>query len=136
MTAVVSLGLLIATFVALTPRRWAWGLALWTVATILLAWFSQRWPVIEYRHMSYRLNDDGIEIRSGVFWRSVVNVPRSRVQHTDVAQGPLERSYELGRLVIHTAGTEHSRVELPGLEYYTAMRIRDWLLPRESGDAL
>jgi membrane protein YdbS with pleckstrin-like domain len=55
----------------------------------------------------------GLEIRRGVFWRSVVNVPRSRVQHTDVSQGPLERSYGLGTLIVYTAGTDHAQVNSP-----------------------
>jgi uncharacterized protein len=98
--------------------------------------WSYRWPAIEYRHIAYRVDDDGIEIRSGVVWRSVANVPRSRVQHTDVAQGPLDRRYGLGRLIIYTAGTQHARVELPGLEHQTALTIRDHLLPRHTVDVV
>ncbi len=63
-------------------------------------------------------------------------MPRSRVQHTDVSQGPLERSHGLGTLVIYTAGTEHARVELGGLDHGTALLIRDHLLPREENDAV
>lgn len=135
-TAVMSLGVLIGLVVLLTPRRWPWVLALWIVATIMLAWMSHVWPEIEYRHWAYRVDGEGIEIRSGVYWRAVMNVPRARVQHTDVVQGPLDRRYGLGRLVIYTAGTEHSRVELPGLEYQAAFVIRDHLLPREAIDAV
>lgn len=136
LTAVMSLALLGGLFVLLTPRRWVWCLALWIVGTIALAWIWQRWPEIEYRHWAYRVDDNGIEIRSGVYWRAVMNVPRARVQHTDVVQGPLDRRHGLGRLVIYTAGTEHSRVELPGLEHQTAFTIRDHLLPREASDAV
>jgi len=135
-TAVVSFGLLGALFALLTPRRWLWCLALWIVGTIAFAWFSYRWPEIEYRRTSYRLDDNGIEIRMGVFWQKVMNVPKSRVQHTDVAQGPFERRHGLGHLVIYTAGTDHSRVELPGLAHQHALQIRDQLLPREPGDAV
>jgi membrane protein YdbS with pleckstrin-like domain len=71
-----------------------------------------------------------------VIWRAVSNVPRSRVQHTDVAQGPLDRKYGLGKLIIYTAGTQHSRVELPGLEHQTALAIRDHLLPRQAADVV
>jgi membrane protein YdbS with pleckstrin-like domain len=135
-TAVLSIMLLAGLVALLTPRRWMWWLPLWLVGTIALGWLSHRWPAIEYRHISYRVNQEGIEIRAGVYWRKVMNVPRSRVQHTDVAQGPLERRHGLGRLVIYTAGTEHSRVELPGLEHQVALSIRDHLLPREVSDAV
>jgi membrane protein YdbS with pleckstrin-like domain len=135
-TAVLSPALLIAAFVVLTPRRWMWALLLWIVATALLAWFFHRWPAIEYRRRGYRLDADGIEIKAGVAWRRVMNVPRSRVQHTDVAQGPLERRHGLGRLIIYTAGTDHARVELPGLAHRDALQIRDRLLPTTSSDAV
>jgi membrane protein YdbS with pleckstrin-like domain len=135
-TAGLSIALLVASFVTLGPRRWYWCLLLWIVVTPVLGWWSYRWAEVEYRHMSYDVDDDVIEIRSGVFWQSVQNVPRSRVQHTDVSQGPLERKHGLGRLVIFTAGTQHSRVELPGLAHHTALDIRDRLLPRHTVDVV
>jgi uncharacterized protein len=111
-------------------------LALWVVVNGTLAWHLQRWPAIAHRYTAYRVDEQGIEIRRGVVWRKIVNVPRSRVQHTDVSQGPLERRYGLGTLVIHTAGTDHARVALSGLEHNTALRIREHLLPDETSDAI
>jgi uncharacterized protein len=109
---------------------------LWLVLIGLIAWHGQRWPPIEYRHASYRVDERGIEIRKGVYWRKVINVPRSRVQHTDVAQGPLERKHGLATLVIYTAGTDHAKVGLSGLDHATALRIREHLLPTERSDAV
>jgi membrane protein YdbS with pleckstrin-like domain len=108
----------------------------WFGATIAVAWFSYAWPPLEHRYTSYVLDDEGIEIRSGVVWRAVTSVPRSRVQHIDVSQGPLERAYGLGRLVIYTAGTEHSRVDLPGLNHDVAFELRNHLLPQGDDDAV
>ena len=82
-----------------------------------LCWLAQCWPAIDYSHTSYRVDDEGIEIRRGVWWRTVTNVPRSRVQHTDVSQGPFERNHGLGTLVVYTAGTDHAKVELGGLDH-------------------
>lgn len=135
-TAGLSIALLVGSAMVLLPRLWYVWLPLWPLATALLAWWSWRWAEIEYRYMSYEVDEERIEIRSGVIWRSVQNVPRSRVQHTDVSQGPLERKYGLGRLVIFTAGTHHSRVELPGLAHGTALEIRDRLLPRQTSDVV
>lgn len=128
--------LLVASLGALGPRRWYVSVPLAVLGAAAFALASYRWAAIEYRHLAYRIDDDGIEIRSGVLWRAVSNVPRSRVQHTDVSQGPLERKYGLGRLVIYTAGTAHSKVDLPGLEHQTALALRDHLLPRGPGDAV
>lgn len=117
----------------------AWSIVLvllWVAVAALLSWSAHAWPVIEHRHTSYVVDPQGIEIRRGVVWRRVIHVPRSRVQHTDVSQGPLERGHGLGTLVIYTAGTDHARVDLPGLDHGLALRIRDHLLPREHGDAV
>jgi hypothetical protein len=108
----------------------------WAGVTAVNAWIAQVWPVYQYRHTRYSIDALGIEIRRGVVFRTVVNVPKSRVQHTDVSQGPVERHFGLGTLVIYTAGTDHSRVTLSGLEHGRAMRIREHLLPSEAGDAV
>ena len=135
-TAMLSIPLLVTAIVVMTERRWTWAIAVWLVAVVLMAWFLHRWPAIDYRHRGYRLDAEGIEIKVGVVWRRVMTVPRSRVQHTDVAQGPLERRHGLGRLIIYTAGTDHARVELPGLAHHDALQIRDRLLPTTASDAV
>ena len=101
-----------------------------------LIWAATRWPQVHYEHCAYRLDDVGIEIRWGVWFRKVTTVPRSRVQHTDVTQGPIERKYNLGTLIIYTAGTEHAEVSLPGLQHEMALWIRDSLLPKHGADAV
>ena len=108
----------------------------WPLLTAFLAWHSYRWPEISYRHESYRVDDLGIEIRRGVVWRREISVPRSRVQHIDVSQGPLERRFGLGSLSIYTAGTDYAMVSLRGLTHARALLIRDHLRPRETQDAV
>jgi len=110
----------------------------WLLLAGALARFSWRWPLVEHRHMRWRVDEEGIEIRAGVIWRSVVNVPRSRVQHTDVEQGPVQRRYGLSTLALHTAGTEHAKVSLPGLTREDALAVRNFLLglPREDDDVV
>jgi uncharacterized protein len=131
--------LLLALFLAPLP---GWILALLVLlgatATLGLAWLAHRWPEISHRHAAYKVDGRGIEIRRGVVWRTVINVPRSRVQHTDVSQGPLERGHGLATLVLYTAGTSHARVDLHGLDHATALRIRDHLvlMAAEGDDAV
>jgi membrane protein YdbS with pleckstrin-like domain len=131
--------LLIILIVSIVSFSW-WGFlgraVLWTLVTAFLIWHAQHWPAVVYRHTTYRLDDQVFEIRRGVYWRQIVSVPRSRVQHTDVSQGPLERTHGLGTLVVYTAGTDHAKVDLQGLSYETALSLREQLLPREGGDAV
>lgn len=139
--ACVSVGLFVGLGVLGWSIRPGWQVilsaaAVWLVVTIVLAAWMWRWPVIAYRHASYRLDGEGLEIRRGVVWRQVINVARSRVQHTDVSQGPLERSHGLSTLIVHTAGTEHAQVALPGLSREVALSLRDQLLPHDGRDAV
>ena len=126
------LAIVIVAFASSWPR---WAVLLfalsWIPMAALLLWLAIGWPAIDYRHWSYRVDHDGIEIRSGVLWRQIVSVPRSRVQHIDVSQGPIERWIGLATLSIHTAGTEYSKVDLPGLDHEVALTLRDALLPRD-----
>jgi uncharacterized protein len=108
----------------------------WLAFSGLLAWRAHAWPAIAYRHTSYKVDAQGIEIRRGVFWRTITSIPRSRVQHTDVSQGPLQRTHELGTLVVYTAGTDHARVDLPGLTHARALLVREHLLPKGDADAI
>jgi membrane protein YdbS with pleckstrin-like domain len=100
----------------------------------LLGTLALAWPVLHHRHSSYAVTEQAIVIRRGVLWRSIQTVPRSRVQHTDVSQGPVERLYELATLVIYTAGTEHASVPLSGLARETALAIRDHLIGGGEGE--
>ena len=91
------------------------------------------WPVVRYRHIRYRLDDHGVTIRRGVVWRTVTSVPTSRVQHTDVSRGPVERYFDLATLVIHTAGTRDASVALSGLGHREAVALRDRLIEAGGG---
>jgi len=142
--SIVAAVLLVSSFIAMVALwvafgRWTAGLILvplWLALNGAVVWQLRRWPEISYRHSSYRLDEVGIEIRKGAYWRAITNVPRSRIQHTDVSQGPLERRFGLGTLVIHTAGTMNAKVTLAGLEHETARRIRAYLIPDGASDAI
>ena len=138
LTSVAGVFLFIVLVVNLFGERWRLATVLPLTVGVggFLAWVSHRWPEIAYRHTFYRVDPHGIEIRRGVAWRRTIYVPKSRVQHTDVSQGPLQRRYALGTLVVYTAGTHHAKVELRGLSQARAVRIRDHLLPSRGDDAV
>ena len=52
---------------------------------------AYRFPAARHRHLRYRVDPDGVRIQRGVFWRKTIWIPITRVQHTDVSQGPLQR---------------------------------------------
>lgn len=118
--------IVVATVFSLTVRLfWPFVPLLVIVAGAALAW---RWPVLAYRHLRFGVDETGIAIESGVIWRSRIALPRVRIQHTDVSQGPLERRYGIGTLKLYTAGSRHTKIELPGLKHEEAIALRDALL--------
>lgn len=111
-------------------RVWAW------VAVGLLAvlglYYMLVLPRLTWRRSSWRLQEHGLQIRKGVLWRHVLDVPRARVQHTDVVSGPLLRRHGLAKLVVYTAGTRFAEVELAGIGESDAHRLRDSLMAEVS----
>lgn len=88
------------------------------------------WPKAYFRRLRYGLDEFGLILQQGVLWRTQIALPRSRIQHSDVAQGPLQRRYGIATLKLYTAGSRHTKIELPGLTHADAIALRDALLNR------
>ncbi|MGQ0660160.1 PH domain-containing protein [Sphingosinicella sp.] len=82
-------------------------------------------PRRRYRAWGYREEEDELHVRHGLLIRVQTAVPFARVQHIDLAQGPIERRYGLARLILHTAGTRGASIPLPGLAREEAEAMRD-----------
>ncbi len=126
----VATATLIGTRAPLMVRFGFAGLAL--LILVILGIASHAGPAVRYRTTWLRLDDDGLEYEHGWLWRHHISVPRSRIQHTDVSQGPYERRFGLATLVVHTAGTAHASISIDGLSHETAMAFRDALLVRDT----
>ena len=105
------------------PISWLATGALVGGIVVPLAIAAQVGPAWRYETTWLRVDDDGLEFAHGRWWRHHVSIPRARIQHTDVTQGPFERRFGLGTLVIYTAGTEHAAVPLEGLAHETALAL-------------
>jgi len=82
------------------------------------------------------LLDDGLLLQRGVWWRSETFVPRARVQHTDVSQGPLGRQFGVATLKVFTAGSHLGQIQIDGLTREAATALRDALLGRGDRDGV
>jgi membrane protein YdbS with pleckstrin-like domain len=67
-------------------------------------------------------------LQRGYVWWHRIFVPRERIQHTDVVQGPLMRRFNLATLVINTAGTHEHSISIEGLDFQRAEQLRASLL--------
>jgi uncharacterized protein len=126
-----ALGGLVATHAPLVSWLGVGAIALVVFGGLAAA--SHFGPAVRYRTTWVGLDADGLEHEHGWLWRHHVSVPRSRIQHTDVTQGPYERRFGLATLVVYTAGTEHASIPIEGLSHETALAFRDALLARGEG---
>jgi len=81
------------------------AVALW----LLLAVRAWVWPRMIYARTRYRLGYAALEIRRGVLFHTWNAVPRSRIQHTDVSSGPIQRRFGVATLQVHTARAARAR---------------------------
>jgi membrane protein YdbS with pleckstrin-like domain len=65
------------------------------------------------------------DVAHGVFVHTETSVAFHRVQHIDVALGPVERLCGVRELVLNTSGTRNSQIKLPGLSRATAEALPD-----------
>jgi uncharacterized protein len=107
-------------------RMLLWPLSLSLLSFALFFWRAR----LAFAYARWTLDDDGLRVRRGRYWRREILIPRARVQHLDVERGPIERRYGLATLIVHTAGTRLQALRQPGFDEATAARLRDALVPQ------
>ncbi|MCH2102336.1 MAG: PH domain-containing protein [Planctomycetes bacterium] len=113
------------------------AIGLWLILIPTIAILGHCWPKWEYPFCGWRLTEQSLDVWKGLLGRREIRVPRTRVQYTDVTQGPVQRKFGLGSLQVHVAGTEDATITVPGLPHSLALRLRDELLEdTHDGDAV
>ena len=126
--AVVALLAAAPLLAVLTGRRFAgWLVLAVTLASLLYAMLALARVQLRYRRTGYRLAAQTLDLAVGVWWRCETTTPYFRVQHVDVAQGPLERLLGLSKLVVHTASARQ-RMTIPGMDASEVDALRDQIL--------
>lgn len=133
--AVLALLLLVAELatVQINPLPFGAGLAIGVVLILIGIW---RMPARRYAAWGYRVEEDELAVRHGLMFRALTLVPFGRVQHIDLAQGPIERAFGLATLVLNTAGTRGAAIRLPGLAQADAEEMRDHIRGKIRQDLL
>jgi membrane protein YdbS with pleckstrin-like domain len=94
-------------------------------AALSLLYYALVTPGRRFRRWGYAKTEDELHVAHGVLVHTETSVAFHRVQHIDVAQGPIERMCGVWQLVLNTAGTLNSQIRLPGLSRATAEALRD-----------
>lgn len=87
---------------ALVADSWvAVALGATTLAVLAFLWW---WTAAYDDSVAYRLTEDAVESRGGVFFQSRKTVPYGRITNVEAKQGPLSRYFGVGSVAIQTAG--------------------------------
>jgi uncharacterized membrane protein YdbT with pleckstrin-like domain len=72
--------------------------------TLLVTAYVTWWIRAFARAAQYRLTDEEVEYRGGVFFKQETTVPYDRITNVGTSQGPVERLLGAGSVAVHTAG--------------------------------
>jgi len=68
---------------------------------IVFVWY---WINQYYTSISYTLTDHEIVVQKGIWWKRKSFVPYNRITNINIVQGPISRRFQLGTVLIQTAG--------------------------------
>jgi len=80
---------------------------------IVFVWY---WINKYYASVSYALTDSEITVHKGVWWKKKSFVPYNRITNINIVQGPISRRFELGTVLIQTAGFSGGTSSAGGLK--------------------
>jgi uncharacterized protein len=101
-------------------------------AAVAFGLAAERFVHRRFSAWGYAEREDDLLVRRGVLFSRLSVVPYGRMQFIDVTAGPLERSFRLATVRMHTAAAA-SDARIPGLDREEAARLRDRLA--ELGEA-
>lgn len=106
-----------------------WPLAMW----ILIAgtWLFEE--AMGFSQRGFLVRDRDLSVRRGYLVHSLTTVPYSRIQHSEVIQGPMLRMFNLCTLKVYTAGSSGANLQIPGMDPHDAERIRTIINERSQG---
>lgn len=91
--------------------------------------------LVQHRRFRFRLEDDAVRVRQGLFQRTELRAQFDRVQNVRLSQPFYFRPFDLVRFSLETPGAATAEVELPGIPRPLAEIMRDRVLAQlQSGD--
>jgi len=88
---------------------------------------SLAYNVVSMRLKGIAMREHDIAYRKGVIWQQGTILPFSRVQHTEIHRGPLERKLGLASLRLYSAGGMSADLNISGLSHDDCKNIRQYI---------
>ncbi|AXV38080.1 MAG: hypothetical protein CIT01_07660 [Methanobacterium sp. BRmetb2] len=100
------------------------------IPILVILLFVVYWISRFYSTIQYKLDDEEVEWKRGVWFRNTGIVPYNRITNVDIAQGPISRMFNIGSLKIQTAGYSNpnqgwgnpSEITIDGVEEFEKLR--------------
>lgn len=93
----------------------------------ILLVISLLYNVLSVRLKGVAMREHDIAYRKGVIWQQVTILPFSRVQHTEIHRGPIERKLGLASLRLYSAGGVSADLNINGLSHEDCKDIRQFV---------
>lgn len=81
-------------------------------------------PFFEYKQWSYKINEEEIFFKEGIYFTKSVTIPIVRIQNIKLKEGPINRNFNLASVSIGTAG---GSFEIPNLDKDEVLKIIEFL---------
>lgn len=101
-------------------------LLLWLLLYLFSLWFART----STAKKSYLMRWHDISFREGVFFKSWITIPFSRVQHCEIIKGIIDNLFGLVELRIFTAGGSSSDIVIPGLAPDVAFKLKEQIISK------
>ncbi|MXZ44988.1 MAG: PH domain-containing protein [Gammaproteobacteria bacterium] len=117
--------LVIATSASIYLRQyWLWIVVLGAILCLLACGVLVA-ALLSYFRFRYKVTDQDISVREGVFRVVQTDVPWSRVRAVNIRRNPIERLANLATISIDTAGTAEAEILIPAISPRLAETLRD-----------
>lgn len=100
------------------------------IPLLVILLFILYWIPKFYSTIIYKLDNEEVEWRRGVWFKNTGIVPYNRITNVDISQGPISRMLNIGSLKIQTAGYSNpnqgwgnpSEITIDGVEGFEELR--------------
>ena len=105
-----------------------WGAAAAAAALLVVGVPLTVYGLLDARRFGWALRDHDVLTQKGVWWRKATALPLVRIQHVELASGPIERGFGTRRLQVFSAASGSADLTIYGLTPERAQRVREHLL--------
>lgn len=99
-----------------------------TIIAFGIALISLIYSLVAYTRYYYFIQNNELCVRSGVFRKTVLNVPFDRIQSVDFKRNLVHQFLNVVSVQVDTAGSKGSELELDAIELGRAEELRDIVL--------